>query len=157
VTAGLDLRPVARDHVAALSALDVAPHQRDLVTANAKTLQEVPSEPGGHVWGLWVGPTPVGLMAMVEPDDTRPNGPHHDPRAAYLWRLMIAAAHQRRGYGAMALHRAIAIARGWHAPRLLLGVADVAHSNRGFYERHGFRDTGVVEEGDRLMVRALTE
>ncbi len=151
----LERRAVHPVHVAALGALQVHPDQRDLVTANALTLAEVPAQPGGHVWGLWAGDAPVGLMAMIEPSEVRHGGPYHDPRAAYLWRLMIAADRQGRGHGARAMRMAIATALEWHAPRLLLGVSDTPHSFRGFYESFGFRDTGVVEDDDRLMVLDL--
>jgi diamine N-acetyltransferase len=151
----LERRPVAPGHIAALSALQVRKDQRDLVTANARTFDEAPVQPGAHVWGLWTGDVPVGLMAMIEPADVRHGGPYFDPRAAYLWRLMIAAHCQGQGFGATAMRMAVQTARDWHTPRLLLGVSDLPHSNRGFYERFGFRDTGLVEDGDRLMVLGL--
>jgi len=153
----LTRRAVDPGHVTALGALQVRPDQRDLVSANVLTLAEVPVEPGGHVWGLWSGGVPIGLMAMIEPAQVRHGGPYHDPWAAYLWRLMIAADHQGRGYGASAIGMAIATAHDWRAPRLLLGVSDAPHSYRGFYERFGFRDTGLVEQQDRLMVLDLAD
>ncbi len=151
----LDARPITRDTVHPLIGLSVRDDQRDLVTANVKTLAEAPYEPGAVVWGLWDGEVPVGLMAMVDPDGVRLHGPFLQPGAAYLWRLMIAADCQGKGYGDQALRFAIATARGWGAGHLVTGVNDVPHGNRGFYERQGFISSGVVEEDDLLLVLTL--
>ena len=62
----LERRPVHRDHLFQLIALQVAPGQRDLVTANLYTFAEGFCEPGALIWGLWVGDLPVGLMAMID-------------------------------------------------------------------------------------------
>ncbi len=151
----LDARPVTRDTLAQLIGLSVRGDQRDLVSANVKTVAEAAYEPGAMVWGLWDGTAPVGLLAMVDPAGVRLNGPFVQPGAAYLWRLMIAADQQGRGYGAQALRLAIATATLWDAPCLVVGVNDVPHGNRGFYERHGFRSTGVVEDEDLLLILDL--
>ncbi|NJS38292.1 MAG: GNAT family N-acetyltransferase [Rhodobacteraceae bacterium] len=153
----LDARPITRDTVPALIGLSVRADQRDLVSANVKTLAEAAYEPGAVVWGLWDRDLPVGLMAMVNPDGVRQHGPHVQTGAAYLWRLMIAADCQGRGYGAAALRLAFVAARGWGAKHLVTGVNDVPHGNLGFYLRHGFLSTGVVEEGDLLLVRDLAQ
>lgn len=151
----LDARPVTRDSLHQLIGLSVRDDQRDLVTANVKTLAEAPYEPGAVVWGLWDGEVPVGLMAMVDPAGVRLHGPFVQAGAAYLWRLMIAADCQSKGYGDQALRLAISTARCWGAGHLITGVNDVPHGNRGFYERHGFINSGVVEEGDLLLVLTL--
>jgi GNAT superfamily N-acetyltransferase len=70
---------------------------------------------------------------------------------------MIAAGIQGRGYGGQAIAMALTQARDWGAPWLVVGAADLPHSNKGFYQRYGFRDTGVIEDGDRLLVREVTE
>lgn len=152
----LTRRTVNRDTLWPLINLSVGPDQKDLVSANIKTFAEAAYEPGAFVWGLWRGPTPVGLMAMVNPEGVAAHGPFLEPKAAYLWRLMIAHEYQGQGYGTEALALATQTARDWGAPCLVVGVRDVAHSNRGFYERFGFRDSGVVEEGDRLFVLDLS-
>ncbi|MEZ5797203.1 MAG: GNAT family N-acetyltransferase [Paracoccaceae bacterium] len=149
-------RPVTRATLWPLINLSVRDDQRDLVAPNMKTFAEAPYEPGAAVWGLWHGDTPVGLMAMVDPSGVALHGPHLHPGAAYLWRLMIAAESQGRGYGAQALGHAIATARGWGAGHLVTGVNPAPHGNLGFYERHGFRNSGVVEDEDLLLALDLS-
>jgi diamine N-acetyltransferase len=151
----LAARPVTRETLWPLINLSVRDDQRDLVSSNMKTLAEAPYEPGAVVWGLWDGDDAVGLMAMIDPSGVRLHGPFVMPGAAYLWRLMIAANRQGKGFGKEALLIAVAAARGWGAAHLVTGVNDVPHRNRGFYERHGFRTTGVIEEDDLLLVLDL--
>ena len=153
----LDARPVTRDTLWPLIGLTVRDDQRDLVSSNMKTLAEAPYEPGAVVWGLWEGEVPVGLMAMVDPAGVQQHGPFLVPGAAYLWRLMIAAEQQGKGYGGQALCFAIAAARGWGAGHLVTGVNDAPHGNRQFYERYGFLSSGLVEEDDLLLVLDLTQ
>jgi diamine N-acetyltransferase len=148
----LEKRTVTRDHLQVLIDLAVRPDQRDLVSPNVKTFAQAPFEPGAQVWGLWDGDTAVGLMAMVDPRDYTFFQDGDDREAAYLWRLMIADGHQGQGYGAAAIGLALKVARDWGCPRLTASVADVPHSNLGFYERLGFRWTGRYEEGEKVIM-----
>jgi diamine N-acetyltransferase len=147
----LQKRAVARDDLWPLINLAVRPDQTDLVSSNMKTFAEAPYEPGSRVWGLWDRTTPVGLMAMVHPAEYPFHAPEDDREAAYLWRLMIAADQQGKGYGRAAIAMAVEVARDWNCPRVTAGVSDVAHSNLGFYERLGFRWTGRYEEGEKVV------
>ncbi len=98
----LTRRRVGREDVNPLIRLDVHEAQRGLVAPNAVTLAQAAYEPGAHVWGLWDGAVPVGLIAMVDPrEGLLDEG--DDPEGAFLWRLMIGAAHQGRGNGRAAL------------------------------------------------------
>lgn len=151
----LERRVIDRDNVGALIALRVRADQCDLVADNAVTLAEAPFETGARVWGLWEGQVPVGLLAMVHPDEFLWHDAGDDRRAAYLWRLMIAAEHQGKGLGRAAIEEVLRVARDWHLPRVVAGVADRANSSLGFYERLGFRRTGRMVEGEVEIVRDL--
>jgi diamine N-acetyltransferase len=150
-------RPVLRDHVLPLIGLSVRAGQAGFVSSNAKTLAQAAYEPGAYVWGLWDQAVPVGLMAMIHPGEARSaddplRQQPDDPAAAYLWRLMIGADFQGKGYGAAALAEAFAQTRAWGYSRLTAHVADEPHSNLGFYERFGFQNTGVVEDDEVVIV-----
>jgi diamine N-acetyltransferase len=151
----LERRDVTRETLWPLIRLEVRPDQRDLVSSNMKTFAEAPYETGSRVWGLWDGDVPVGLMAMVNPGEYPWHRPEDDREAAYLWRLMVAAPFQGRGYGRQAIALAVGVARDWGCPRITAGVADVPHGNMGFYERLGFRWTGRYEEGEKVIVKDL--
>jgi diamine N-acetyltransferase len=150
-------RPVLREHIVPLIGLTVRADQAGLVSSNVKTLAQAAYEPGAYVWGLWYEAVPVGLMAMIHPgeahkaDDPLRQQPD-DPTAAYLWRLMIGADFQGSGYGSAALAMAFFQARDWGFSRLTAHVADTPHSNLGFYKRFGFRDTGLIEYDERVII-----
>jgi diamine N-acetyltransferase len=148
----LERRPVTRETVRPLAALAVRPDQPRLVTPNALTLAEAPFETGSHVWGLWAGDVPVGLMAMVHPDLYPWHQPGDDREAAYLWRLMIDGASQGKGYGRAALDFTMQTARDWGKPRVTASVSAEPHSNLGFYQHYGFRTTGRIVEGEVEIV-----
>lgn len=147
----LHARPVSRGDARALIDLRVRDDQRGLVASNAVTLaQAARHEPGSAVWGLWEGARPVGLIAMIDPrrGDLDEGD---DPEGAFLWRLMIDAAHQGRGLGAAALREADARARAWGLPRVVTSVVIRADSALPFYLAHGFRRTGRVWDEIELV------
>ncbi len=144
----LERREVDPDTVDLLIGLAVGSDQDGLVAENAVTLAEAPKVAGSRVWGLWDGSVPVGLMAMVHPHEYDRHGPGDDVNAAYLWRLMIAGEHQGKGYGQAAVAEAMAVTRGWGLSRLVATIANVGHSNMGFYERLGFRRTGRIVDSE---------
>jgi diamine N-acetyltransferase len=157
----LERRPVQRADVVPLIRLRVRPDQLDLVSPNANTLAQAAYETGSYVWGLWEGPDIVGLMAMIHPGEypwdhyASPQPDTQDRKAAYLWRLMIGAAFQGNGHGRNALMLAMAQARDWGCQKLTAHVLDVPHSNLSFYEKHGFRPTGIVEDGEIVIACAV--
>ena len=152
----LSRRPVLREHVLPLIGLVVRPDQVDLVSSNSKTLAQAAYETGSYVWGLWDEETLVGLMAMIHPgeypwDAYQAHEPGDNGRCVYLWRLMIGADFQGKGYGSAALAQAFAQTKAWGYARLTAHVSDVAHSNLGFYQSHGFQSTGIVEDGELVI------
>ena len=149
----LELREVVLADLRTYFRLKVAPEQQDLVSANEFTLALAAYEKGAHVWGLWDGGVAVGLMAMIHPHQSGDLDEGDDLDAAYVWRLMIGAEHQRKGYGKQALLAAIDQATEWNLPRICLSVADEPHSAMPFYEGVGFVKTGRVIEDEIELSR----
>ena len=75
----------------------------------------------------------------------------------YVWRLMVDARHQRRGFGRWAINWVMQEARRMGLPEVALShVAAEGHAG-AFYEKLGFRYTGE-RVGDELeMVLAVPE
>ena len=145
---------VSRADVGALIALAVREDQEGRVAPNAVTLAQAAYEPGAHVWGLWDDGTAVGMMALVDQaEGDLEEG--DDPECAFLWRLMIDAGHQGRGLGAAALRLAQARALSWGKPRLVTSAREVEGGAVPFYERHGYRRTGRLPDGEVELMRAL--
>ena len=65
------------------------------------------------------------------------------PGDAYLGLMILAPRLQGRGHGARFLAHVEALARAAHAPRLYLAVIDANTRAHAFWEREGFRATGL--------------
>ncbi len=150
----LERREVTKHHLLALFQLKVREDQPGLVAPNEITLAQAAYEGEGvYVWGLWDEDTAIGLMAMIHPREYDDLQEGDDPDAAYIWRLMIGADHQGKGYGLAALEAAMEQTRAWGLPRITLTVADKPESALGFYERAGFRRTGRIVDEEIEMLR----
>jgi len=122
--------------------LAVAPEQQGLVGSVAKSLAQASVRAPGRPLAIYDGEVPVGLLLLW---DAR-RDPEDPADQLYVWRLLIDAGQQRKGYGARTMRWVIDEARR-------LGVASVALSHQmlpghagPFYEKLGFRYTGEVDE-----------
>ena len=65
---------------------------------------------------------------------------------AYLGLMILGPWAQGAGHGKAFLAHAEALARKRHAPRLYLAVLDVNPRGRAFWEREGFKGTGLTRK-----------
>ena len=76
--------------------------------------------------------------------------------ACYLWRFMIDARYQRRGYGRSALSLLADTLRNQGVKQLSTSYVPGAGGPHEFYLSFGFEDTGeVASNGDQVMVLRL--
>jgi GNAT superfamily N-acetyltransferase len=66
-----------------------------------------------------------------------------EPNAAYLGLMILGPWAQGAGHGCAFLAHVETLARKRHAPRLYLAVLDVNPRGRAFWEREGFKGTGL--------------
>ncbi|MFN6951680.1 MAG: GNAT family N-acetyltransferase [Albidovulum sp.] len=66
-----------------------------------------------------------------------------DPGDAYLGLMLLGPWARGVGHGRSFLAHAEGLARAHHAPRLCLAVLDANPRGRAFWEREGFRPTGI--------------
>ena len=116
------------------------------VAPAAETVEDARDEPAAHLFGLWDGETPVGLLALV--DWREDPGPEDDLEAAYLWRLLIAPEHEGRGHGRAAVRAAMDWARARGLRWLVLTTVPGNARARRLYERAGLRETGRMVDGE---------
>lgn len=147
----LDRREITQETLGALLRLKVRSEQSHLVAPNAVTIAEDAYEDGTFVWGLWVGDEAVGLIALAHPVWAELED-GEDPAAVHMWRLMIAAEHQGKGYGKSAIAEAVAQTRAWGFAKLGTSVVDAPDSNIGFYEAQGFRRTGGYVDDEIALI-----
>jgi diamine N-acetyltransferase len=143
------LRPLTADNRAELVALRLAPGQDRFVNPVAEALAEAEDEPGGRAiqFGLYDRDTPVGFVMISDEVD----GPGYI--AQYLWKLLIDAGHQRRGYGTAALDLVSAYFRRPGVDVLWTSAGQGEGSPIPFYERYGFVRTGDIVFDDEVLLR----
>lgn len=154
-TAGgaVTLREIDADTVRTICALRVTPAQERLVAHNAVSIAQAYFEPAAWFRAVYAEAEPVGFAMLYDP--TRASAPERRD-TCYLWRFMIAAAHQHRGYGAAALALLIGHARTLAGvSRFALSFVPAEGDPRDFYARFGFRETGEVDDGEVVMELGL--
>ena len=140
------LQPITDENRDLILGLSVREDQRRFVADNAKTLRQAAEAPEAWLRAIYADRIPVGLVLLHDEhlrETPRERGYY------FLWRLMIDAAHQRKGCGKAALDRVVEHVRGRpHAARLLSSYVPGEEGPEDFYRRYGFRPTGNVEEGE---------
>jgi diamine N-acetyltransferase len=148
------LREITTENEAAVRALAVAPGQELFVDTVGNSLDEAASTPDANPWyrAIYAGDEPVGFVMLSL--DVPPGRPEH-PWRYFLWRLLIDARHQRRGYGTAAM--AFVIDLVGESPGATDLFTSVWPGGPGaFYRVLGFEPTGEWFHGEevyRLPIR----
>jgi diamine N-acetyltransferase len=84
---------------------------------------------------------------------------YRDPAARefYVWRFMIDAGHQGRGYGRRAVELLVEEARRDGVEKMTLSVVPGDRSALEFYKRLGFIETGNVHGKEIELALPLTD
>ena len=141
--AEVTLREVTKATVRTIIDLEVAEDQRHLVAPNAVSIAQAYFEPKAWFRAIYAGDEPVGfIMLFDDPDEP----------VYYLWRMMLDARYQRKGYGEQALDLLVDYVRTRPgATEIIVGAVPGPRSPMPFYERYGFVDTGEVEHGEVIL------
>ena len=130
-------------HVLKLSD-QMAPNQDRMVAPNAVSIAQ--AHFNDHAWfrAIYADETPVGFIMLYD-----------DPQNAeyFLWRLMIAAPHQGKGFGRHAMAHLIDYVRGRPGAReLKASYVPIPGGPWPFYRALGFEPTGEMD-GDEVVIR----
>jgi GNAT superfamily N-acetyltransferase len=118
--------------------------QKFFVAPNAISLAQAHFNEYAWFRAIYAGKALVGFMMIVDDDQT----PEY-----FLWRFMIGAPFQGRGYGAQAIQRLVEYVRTRPgAKELLVSCGQGEGSPEGFYMKQGFLHTGQVLE-DEIVLR----
>lgn len=144
------LDPITEDNVKAVFDLQVAPGQDAFVASNAWSLAQAVAE-HDIAWPRAIvtdDDEVVGfLMLEIDPEE-------EDGRPFWLWRLMIAADRQRRGFGTAALAVALGEVRSRGGTEIYTSWVPGEGSPGPFYERLGFVPTGEIDD-DEIVARLV--
>ncbi len=144
----ISFREIDSENLEDVLNLDVTNNQKEFYTrTNAQSIAEGHYPPDDDpVWirAIYSGDTPVGFIMTSEAPD---QGEY------YLWRIMIGAQFQSKGYAEQALK--LLIKRLQDAPNARALITSHLEENRyagKFFEKQGFSYTGeILGESDRLM------
>lgn len=142
--AGVELREVTADTVRQIIKLEVAADQNQFVAPNAVSIAQAYFEPKAWFRAIYAEDEPVGFIMLF--DD--PDKPEY-----YLWRLMVADGHQRKGYGRGALDLLVEYVRSRpNSAELLTSYIPAEGGPKQFYRSYGFVETGEID-GDEIVTK----
>ncbi|GIK85735.1 MAG: hypothetical protein BroJett026_12160 [Betaproteobacteria bacterium] len=154
--AAVTLREITAETVLAVCRLDVAPAQAGLVAPNAVSIAQAHFEPAAWFRAVCADDEPVGFVMLYDP--TRTPAPEAGPQVAFLWRFMIDARHQGRGYGGRALALAVGHARTLPGvTRLRTSYVERPGNASPLYLRAGFAPTGELDGAEIVLERRLDD
>jgi diamine N-acetyltransferase len=145
----VSLRAIDETNREAVEALRVTPAQELFVSGVGESLQEAIDEPDGRAlhWAVYADDTPVGFV-MISDDVGAPGYIAH-----YLWRLLIDARFQRRGYGTATLDLIADYFRTRGVEEMWTSAGQGDGSPIDFYERYGFERAGPIVFDDEVLLR----
>jgi diamine N-acetyltransferase len=136
----ITLRPVTKENYLECIRLKVAPDQETFVASNAVSLVQAVYEEGAIPRAIYEDEMMVGfIMAQYIPTAPMP----------YIWRLMIEASHQGKGYGKAAMNLMLDHLKAISGcQRIAISYAPENQTARQLYARLGFVETGEMEDDE---------
>ena len=121
--------------------------QRKLVASNAESIAQAHYLRKAWMRAIFANEVPVGFLML-----------HDDPSRGeyFLWRLMIAAPHQHKGFGRQAIALLTDYVRT--RPNACYLCASYVSLDSGldiFYEKLGFEPTGDAGHGEKAIRLSL--
>jgi diamine N-acetyltransferase len=139
----VSLKQIRSKNLGAILNLDVDDNQKSLVASNARSIAQ--AHYSKHAWyrAIYAGDEPVGFV-MLYLDKSKPE--------YYLWRLMVDQEHQGKGYGFVAMQMVIDFIRSMpKAKEFFTSYVPGKGNPSPFYRKLGFKDTGEMMEGEKVM------
>lgn len=141
--ANVTLRCISAKTVRAICNLTVSESQKKLVAPNAVSIAQAYFNKNAWFRAIYANGTPVGFVMLHEVSE---RGRY------YLWRFMIDARYQGRGYGQKALDLVVKhVKKNPKAKALTLSVVRAEGGAENLYRKFGFEFTGKIEEGEHVM------
>ena len=139
----VQLVEVTRESLGEVLRLSVRKDQKSLVAPNAVSISQAHFEENAWFRAIHDGDIAVGFLMMA----LREDGDDWD----YLWRFMVDASQQKKGYGRQALELLVEQTRSRGKRAIVLSHGkDDGHAGP-FYEKLGFQYTGAEEHGELVM------
>jgi diamine N-acetyltransferase len=143
------LQEVTALSVRVVNRLKVRPEQQTYVASNAESIAQAYFHPEAWFRAICVDDEPVGFVMLEDPTQLPDT---IGPAQVVLWRFMIDARHQGKGYGRTALRLVVAHVHSRPGQTTLrTSCVPGPHSPIGFYEKFGFTRTGEIDDGEEVL------
>ena len=143
------LREITRDNFRDIMRLRVKPEQERLIALNSESIAEAHFHDEAWMRAVYADDVPVGFV-MLHDENLRDEPEQRDFYS--LWRFMIGAEHQGKGYGAAAMQLVVNhVSSNPNATELLTSYTPGEGNPAGFYERLDFEHTGKEVHGEPEM------
>ncbi len=139
----ISLREITKDSLISFLRMKVHPEQEKFVATNGSSIAQAHYSDDAWYRGIYAGDEPVGfvMLEIIPAKDVY-----------YVWRYMIAAEHQRKGYGRAAMAHVIEHIRSLpNAKKITLSHVEGNDEAGGLYKSVGFEYTGEIDEGEVIM------
>jgi diamine N-acetyltransferase len=141
--AKIALRKITGKTVRTICNLTVFEEQKKFVAPNAVSIAQAYFAKSAWFRAIYADETPVGFVMLAE---VPKRGRH------YLWRFMIDAKYQGKGYGGRALDLVIRhVKKNPKAKALTLSVVRAKGSAEDLYRSFGFEFTGKMDGIEHVM------
>ncbi len=141
-TTVISLCPVTQENFRKVIGLKVREDQKGFVATNAESLAEAYVFPFRHPLAIYADETPIGFLMYVYLEERRQH---------WIFRLMIAAENQRRGYGRTAMRLLIERMRAIQGCNQIYISYELENEvARKLYGSLGFRISGEIFEGEEV-------
>ncbi len=154
----ISLAEVNKDNLLPVLRMNPGAVGERMVATNAVSLAQAAHSTNAWPRVVMADATPVGFVMLLDPtmDIDAARADKEDLDALYVWRLMIDFKYQGMGFGEQALQQVIARAKTLSAiSKVTLSYVMSEGSAKPFYEKLGFRDTGVIDDGEMKMALPL--
>jgi diamine N-acetyltransferase len=151
MTAQVRLVEVTDANRDAVIAVRVHPAQERFVASVETSFRHAEAHPDANPWfrAVYDGDVPVGFVMLSWNVTPRPGivGPY------FLWRLLVGAGYQGRGYGTAILDEVVALVRADGAGELFTSCVPGEDSPEPFYRGYGFVSTGETDDDGETILK----
>jgi len=135
----LNLHELTKDNFYEVCLLAVKPEQQHYVDSNAISIAEASFSKHAWLRGIYLGEVAIGFVMV----DANPKEHQY-----YLWRFMIDANYQGKGFGKLAIQLLLVeLKNKFNASELTTSVISDEMGPLKFYQSLGFKLTGNYIEG----------
>ena len=142
----VSLRPVTRENFDDVVDLKLLDHQQDFLASNAYSIAEASLNPALRTHAIYGDERVIGFVLYSRPEET-----DAQPGSFGIWRLMIGAEFQGRGYGRQALELVLReICADETARAIHICYLPDNEAARRFSASRGVRELGIEPESREM-------